>query len=125
MKSKKTRSFQFYSILNHRPARIVNVSSSAYQFGKMNFEDINYDKNYTRWGAYGQSKLANILFTYELARRIPTEDNVRTTVLHPGVVATGLPRYLLPEKPNVVLKPFLSLFNWLIKTPAQGLRNVF
>lgn len=58
-------------IVRSRPARIVNVSSEAQLFGDINFEDLNWEKRpYSAWWAYCQSKLANILFTKELAARI-------------------------------------------------------
>jgi len=74
-----------------RPGRVVTVSSAAHLFGKINFGDLQYSKSYSAWGAYGQSKLANILFTYELARRLPSHLTANT--LHPGVVATELQRW--------------------------------
>lgn len=71
------------------PARIVNVASDAHRFGTMNFDDLGGARSYRTMRIYGQSKLANILFTYELARRL---DGSAVTVncLHPGAVATGL-----------------------------------
>lgn len=55
----------------------------------MDFNDLQYDSRpYSRWGAYGQSKLANLLFTYELAKRLPS--HVTANAVHPGVVATEL-----------------------------------
>lgn len=65
------------------PARIINVSSLAHTFGKINREDIQSEKSYARWQAYGQSKLANILFTRELAKRLKGT-NVTVNSLHPG-----------------------------------------
>ena len=71
------------------PARIVNVSSGAHAMVKgINFADVEYERGYNGWTAYGQSKLANVMFTYELARRL-TGTNVTANVLHPGFVATG------------------------------------
>lgn len=70
------------------PARIVNVSSRAHEGAKMNFDDLHAERGYSIGGAYGQSKLANVLFTYELARRLEGT-NVTTNCLHPGVVRTG------------------------------------
>lgn len=72
------------------PARIVNVSSDAHRGGKLNFDDLQNKANYGRGGfaVYSQSKLANVLFTYELARRL-TGTQVTTNALHPGFVATG------------------------------------
>ncbi len=69
------------------PARIINVSSMAHQGGSINFKDIEHKNFYNGWGAYSQSKLANILFTYELARKLESS-NITTNTLHPGIVAT-------------------------------------
>ena len=70
------------------PARVVTVSSSAQAFGKINFDDLQGAKRYSAWRAYNQAKLANVLFTYELARRL-AGTGVTATCLHPGLVATG------------------------------------
>ncbi len=70
------------------PARIVNVSSSAQAGGKINFDDLQGEKRYSAWRAYNQAKLANVLFTYELARRLQGT-GMTATCLHPGFVATG------------------------------------
>ena len=71
------------------PARIVNVASDAHRFGAMNFDDLGGTHGYRTMRIYGQSKLANILFTYELARRLEGS-GVTVNCLHPGAVATGL-----------------------------------
>ena len=71
------------------PARIVNVASDAHRFGGMNFDDLGGERRYRTMRIYGQSKLANILFTYELARRLEGT-GVTVNCLHPGAVATGL-----------------------------------
>jgi NAD(P)-dependent dehydrogenase (short-subunit alcohol dehydrogenase family) len=76
-------------------ARIVNVASElhrrGYGDGRMVFDDLNGERHYGGWRAYGQSKLANILFTRELARRLDGT-GVTANALHPGVVATGFGR---------------------------------
>ena len=71
------------------PSRVVNVSSEAHRRAKMQWDDLQFKRHpYSPFKAYGQSKLANILFTFELARRLdPTK--VTANVLHPGVVASG------------------------------------
>ncbi len=75
------------------PARIVNVSSDAHTGGKMNFDDLHSQRSYGQMGftPYSQSKLANVLFTYELARRLQGT-GVTANVLHPGFVASGFGR---------------------------------
>jgi NAD(P)-dependent dehydrogenase (short-subunit alcohol dehydrogenase family) len=68
--------------------RIVNVASEAHRGGSMKFDDLMGEKKFSGWFAYSASKLANILFTAELARRIEGT-NVTTNCLHPGVIASG------------------------------------
>lgn len=72
------------------PARIVNVSSDAHKGAKINFDDLQSTKGYGAQGfsTYGVSKLANIMFTYELARQLEGS-GVTVNALHPGLVATG------------------------------------
>lgn len=71
------------------PARIVNVSSESHQGSRIRFDDPNLTGRYGWFKAYAQSKLANVLFTYELARRLDGT-GVTATVMHPGVVATNI-----------------------------------
>ncbi len=66
--------------------RVVTVSSDAHRFGRIRFDDPEFRRGYSGWSAYAQSKLANILFARELARREP---GVRSNSLHPGMVRTG------------------------------------
>ena len=70
------------------PARIVTVASGAHQGATINFNDLQAKKRYSAMGAYGQSKLATILFTHELAKRLQGT-NVTANCLHPGTVATN------------------------------------
>ncbi len=69
------------------PARVVNVSSDAHRGAKVRFDDIQFEKSYSGFAAYSQSKLCNILFTYELARRLEGT-GVTVNALHPGFVAS-------------------------------------
>jgi NAD(P)-dependent dehydrogenase (short-subunit alcohol dehydrogenase family) len=71
------------------PARIVTVASQAHKGVTLDFDDLQGEENYNRWHAYKRSKLANIMFTYELARRIDGR-GVTVNALHPGFVATGI-----------------------------------
>jgi retinol dehydrogenase 12 len=73
------------------PARIVNVASAAHGGARINFADVQGQQRYSGWRAYGQSKLANLLFTYELARRLEGT-GVTANALHPGFVATNFGR---------------------------------
>ena len=70
------------------PSRIINVSSMAHTFGHIDFDDFMSEKKYTAGKAYGQAKLANVLFTYELARRLQGT-GVTVNCLHPGGVRTN------------------------------------
>lgn len=70
------------------PARIVNVASDAHVGMKLDFDDVMGARAFKTWKSYGQSKLANVMFTYELARRLEGS-GVTANALHPGVVATN------------------------------------
>lgn len=70
------------------PSRIVNVSSHAHEGATLDFDDLQGERRYGAWRAYCRSKLANLLFTYELARQL-AETGVTANALHPGWVATG------------------------------------
>ena len=73
------------------PTRIVNVSSLGHKSGKMNWQDLQWDTDYADFKAYTQAKLANVLFTRELAQRFGN-DRVTAVSLHPGVVRTEIAR---------------------------------
>lgn len=96
------------------PARIVNVASVAHSWGTMNFEDINSEKSYDSVKAYGQSKLANILFTRELAQRLEGT-GVTTYALHPGIVNTELGRHL-----NCAMKIAMQVVRPFTKSSIKG-----
>ncbi|XP_067234128.1 retinol dehydrogenase 12, like [Chanodichthys erythropterus] len=101
-------------IKRSKPARIITVSSMVHQFGTINLEDLNSEKNYDKQKAYAQSKLANILFTRSLAKKLEGT-GVTAYALHPGVVQTDLWRHM-----NIVLQAGLWLSKPLTKTTAQG-----
>ncbi|KAK2886653.1 retinol dehydrogenase 12, like [Channa argus] len=96
------------------PARIVNVSSMAHSFGSINLDDLNSEQSYDKNKAYAQSKLANVLFTRSLAKRLEGT-GVTTYSLHPGVIKTDLWRHL--NGPQQFLWKMASPF---IKNSAQG-----
>eukprot|EP00276_Gloeochaete_wittrockiana_P011602 CAMPEP_0184371166 /NCGR_PEP_ID=MMETSP1089-20130417/163242_1 /TAXON_ID=38269 ORGANISM="Gloeochaete wittrockiana, Strain SAG46.84" /NCGR_SAMPLE_ID=MMETSP1089 /ASSEMBLY_ACC=CAM_ASM_000445 /LENGTH=334 /DNA_ID=CAMNT_0026713879 /DNA_START=164 /DNA_END=1169 /DNA_ORIENTATION=+ len=92
------------------PARVVVVSSNLHEKGHINFEDIMSEKSYDRWGAYGQSKLANILFARELNRRM-AGTGVTVNAVHPGFIPTDLTRNINPFAPYLfkyIVSPFLK-----------------
>jgi NAD(P)-dependent dehydrogenase (short-subunit alcohol dehydrogenase family) len=87
------------------PARVVNVSSGSHRRGEINFGDLDLKKGYFVLKAYSQSKLANVMHTYELARRLDGS-GVTANVLHPGLVKTGIFRKVPVVGPlvDVVMK---------------------
>lgn len=101
------------------PARIVNVSSRAHRGGTIDLEDMNFEKRpYSRIKAYSQSKLANVLFTKELARRLEGS-GVTCYSLHPGVVMTELFRHI-EEKVGPLKYLAYPLALVFMKTAADG-----
>ena len=106
---------QLLPILNNAPAaRVVTVASLAHYKGRMNLDDLHYkDRTYWRVGSYGQSKLANLLFTFELDRRLKAAGE-RTIALasHPGWTSTDLQRHM----PG----PGAALFRAIAMSAARG-----
>ncbi|MDQ3729391.1 MAG: oxidoreductase [Actinomycetota bacterium] len=79
------------SLLASHEARVVTVSSTAHKFGSMDFDDLQGEESYSRWPRYGQSKLANLLFAYELDRRAAAGGwELRSVAAHPGYASTHL-----------------------------------
>ncbi|KAG9328132.1 hypothetical protein JZ751_016288 [Albula glossodonta] len=99
------------------PSRIIMVSSKLYKYGNINFEDLNSEQSYNKAFAYSQSKLANLLFTLELAKRIG-ETGVTVNALTPGMVRTNLGRHIhIP----LLAKPLFHLASWaFLKSPLEG-----
>jgi NAD(P)-dependent dehydrogenase (short-subunit alcohol dehydrogenase family) len=79
------------SLLARPGARVVSVSSGAHRFGKIDFDDLQAEQRYRKWRVYGQSKLANVLFAFELDRRAQAAGaSLVSAVAHPGYAATNL-----------------------------------
>jgi NAD(P)-dependent dehydrogenase (short-subunit alcohol dehydrogenase family) len=97
------------------PARVVTVSSGAQSMGKIDWADLQGERGYSGQTAYNQSKLASVMFAYELARRL-AGTGVTATVLHPGVVSTGFGA----EDPSRISKVLVPLWRPFMKTPKQG-----
>ncbi|XP_014285498.2 retinol dehydrogenase 11 [Halyomorpha halys] len=108
------------TICKSAPSRIINVSSLAHRLSfSMRYDDLNYEKSYNPIIAYARSKLANVLFSKELARRLKGS-GVKVVSLHPGVVYTDLPRYLSDIFFTGAYWIY-EKFGWLVmKTPKQG-----
>jgi NAD(P)-dependent dehydrogenase (short-subunit alcohol dehydrogenase family) len=97
------------------PARVVTVASGAQSLGRIDFDDLQGAVKYDGQKAYNQSKLANVLFTYELARRI-AGSGVTANVLHPGVVRTAFGQ----EDGRRWMTLLLPLVRPFLKSPEQG-----
>jgi NAD(P)-dependent dehydrogenase (short-subunit alcohol dehydrogenase family) len=97
------------------PARVVTVSSGAQSMGRIDLEDLQGERSYRGQRAYNQSKLANVLFTYELARRLEGT-GVTATVLHPGVTRTAFGK----EDSGRVMGLILPLGARFLKSPERG-----
>jgi NAD(P)-dependent dehydrogenase (short-subunit alcohol dehydrogenase family) len=97
------------------PARVVTVASNAQAMGRIDFDDLQGERSYSGARAYNQSKLANVLFTYELARRLRAT-TVTANALHPGVVSTGFGA----GDPGGAQRLLVPLIRPFMKSPAQG-----
>jgi NAD(P)-dependent dehydrogenase (short-subunit alcohol dehydrogenase family) len=108
-------------IVASAPARIVNVSSTAHRSARrgLDFDDLHSTKRYTGMQAYGRSKLANILFTTELARRLEGT-GVTANAVHPGTVATGFAR---DGDANGVFAFGVKVIKPFALTPEKGART--
>jgi NAD(P)-dependent dehydrogenase (short-subunit alcohol dehydrogenase family) len=100
-------------LVQSAPARVVTVSSEAHKRGQIRFDDLQGEQDYSGMKAYSQSKLANLLFNRELARRFGGT-GVTANALHPGVIGTRL--LFTGFAPLRLLRPFL-------KTPERGART--
>jgi len=112
-------------------ARVINVSSMAYQFAGakdgLELDNLNGERNYGPWSSYGQSKLANILFTNEMQdRALKSKEwsNLRVVALHPGAVQTDLARYVIGEEKFNTMKAGnggTTYTSWTDKLLMEGL----
>jgi len=102
------------------PARIVNVASNAHEGARLNFDDLQNRRGYSGQVVYGQSKLMNILFTEELARRL-AGTQVTVNCLHPGLVATNF----LTNNRGILFKIARRVLNLVALTPEQGAHTMY
>lgn len=97
-------------------ARVVTVSSTAHRFGRIRFDDLQSERRYGRWRAYGQSKLANVLFARELDRRLRAAGStVASLAAHPGYAATNLQT----AAPPVFDRAVFAISNRLLAQSAE------
>lgn len=97
------------------PSRIINVSSGAHKMGKMNFSDLPLDRGYNLVKGYSRSKLANILFTYELARKLEGT-GVTANCLHPGAVSSNMG----VDRDTGFGKGVHNLLGKILQSPLEG-----
>jgi len=97
------------------PARVVTVSSGAQGMGKIDFDDLMGERKWSAQRAYNQSKLANVMFTYELARRFEGT-GVTATVLHPGMTNTAFSA----EDPARIFAPLVAVLRPFMRSPERG-----
>ena len=99
-------------------ARVVTVSSNAHRSGDMDFENMMYETGYSPMKAYGRSKLANLIFAYELQRRLTKEQSqVISLGVHPGVAKTDLGREM---QEKWYFRAFVPIFGLMMQSAAQG-----
>lgn len=102
-------------------SRIVTVSSIAHRSGQLTLDDINQSKNYTKHGAYGQSKLANLMFTLELERRLRRSGAKTLSVAcHPGITGTNLAADWSGRQSNPLSRLAIKLWPYVSQTPEAG-----
>ncbi|HUO04264.1 MAG TPA: oxidoreductase [Candidatus Binataceae bacterium] len=100
-------------------ARVVNVSSGAHRMGKIRFDDLNWEHGYRKWAAYGQSKLANLLFTLELQHRLEAAGaNAIAVACHPGYAATNLQGVSAKSSGSTLMEAVFGLGNMLFSQSA-------
>ncbi len=107
-------------VLNTKDARIVNVSSGAHKRGVMDFSNLQFENgtDYSSMKAYGRSKLSNLLFTYELQRKLESaKKDTIAVAAHPGIATTNLARYVEGKFLFRILSP---VFKWMAQDQAQG-----
>lgn len=96
------------------PARIVNVTSSSHRIARLDFDELIPEKGYIGLVAYARTKLMNVIFTYELARRL-AGSGVTANCLHPGLVGTRL-----GQNNNGLYRPVFSLYQRVALSPEKG-----
>ncbi|RLM51581.1 oxidoreductase [Halorubrum sp. Atlit-28R] len=106
-------------------ARVVTQSSGAHEQGEMDFSDLNWERSYGKWRAYGRSKLANLLFAYELQRRLDAADDegdgpgIRSVACHPGYTDTNLQLRTAEESGNPLMKVGMKAANAVLGQDAD------
>ncbi|GAA0721565.1 NAD(P)-dependent dehydrogenase (short-subunit alcohol dehydrogenase family) [Halorubrum trapanicum] len=104
--------------------RVVTQSSGAHEQGEMDFDDLNWERSYGKWQAYGRSKLSNLLFAYELQRRLDAasdegdDPGIRSVACHPGYTDTNLQMRTAAESGNPLMKVGMRAANLVLGQDA-------
>jgi len=102
-------------------SRVVNVASGAHLIGRMNFDDLHGKKRYSKWGAYGQSKLSNLLFTLELSKRLASKGGSTIALAaHPGYASTNLQAVGPKMENSSIAESFVTLGNAIFAQSAHA-----
>ena len=101
------------------PSRIINIASGLHTYGRIDFDDLQLEKNYGGLRAYGTSKMALIMFAYELAEKL-ANTGVTVNCLSPGMVRTNLGR-----DGNLIIKSIWKLIGLFAKSPAKASEYVY
>ena len=102
------------TLINSAPARIIDVASNSHEGQEIDFDDLESQRSYNFMRAYGRSKLANVMFTFELSRRI-SESSVTVNAVHPGLVGTNMGSNI-----GWLVKLFLPMFRLFSLSPEEG-----
>jgi NAD(P)-dependent dehydrogenase (short-subunit alcohol dehydrogenase family) len=107
-------------VLKTPKARVVTVSSNMHKFGRIDFDNLQGERGYSKWGSYSQSKLANLLFAYELQRRLAAAGASAISVAaHPGYAATNLQAVGPDMDDSKIQKMSMSLLNRVVAQSAE------
>jgi NAD(P)-dependent dehydrogenase (short-subunit alcohol dehydrogenase family) len=109
------------TLLDVPGSRVVTVSSNGHRAGRMHFGDLMFSRHYRKYAAYGQSKLANLMFTYELQRRLSAAGAPTiATAAHPGTARTDLTRHMSPLSNAAMSSRYRALNSWWVQDSAMG-----
>ena len=109
------------SLMAQPGSRIVTVSSNGHRAGRINFADLQSERHYRKMSAYGQSKLANLMFTYELQRRLSAAGAATIALAaHPGTARTELTRHMSGLSRGAVGSRLGVLNSWWVQDASMG-----
>jgi NAD(P)-dependent dehydrogenase (short-subunit alcohol dehydrogenase family) len=109
------------SLLATNGSRVVTVSSNGHRTGRVNFTDLQSARHYNRYSAYGRSKLANLLFTYELQRRLAAaKAHTIALAAHPGTARTELTRHMSAVSKAAMSPRFATINSWWVQDAKMG-----